>query len=125
MKIIKTAYQGPKVGIFWFLDNHIVVFSENDRDVVEVAGFKDSQYDHWSKWEQVKQAFPQEAGDGDYSSKPRGRVIWAGIRDQYEIIVGSELSNDMGKINKVMIEFSLPVEKTVIVPGEYDDEKGG
>lgn len=105
--------RAPKVGIFWFVDGDIIEFTTDVRKAKSVQGYKDSDYDHHSEWPKVKKAFGIRGQD--WAEIPRGRVIYAGPRERFEIITSSELAADESKVLEVMRRFSLPRSKTAIV----------
>lgn len=98
----------PKVGIFWFKDEEIISFTEEIRDKVPVAGFRDSDFDHYNAWDKLKIR-------GDYTDLPRGRVIQNVKEDKFLVYVPSFLLDDKHKLVQIFREFSLPTSKIKIV----------
>lgn len=112
LKILVES-RSPKVGIFWYIDGELIDFTTDAREAQSVQGFKDSPYDHYNKWKEVRRAY--KITKGDWADFPRGRVIYAQPRDRFEIISSRELISDESVILKIMRAFSLPRNKTVAV----------
>ncbi len=111
LKIIVENRQ-PKVGIFWIINDQIVSFTEDARTVRIINGFKDTDMDHYHMWPKLKIR-------GDYTNKPRGRVIYRAKDDKYMVYVPSSLTDDKRMLLKILREFSIPTSKFVIVTDEH------
>ena len=109
-------HRGPKVGIFWLNGPEIISFVDDVREVEEIAGFKDSDYNHYESWPKLRMK-------GDYTSIPRGRVLYNQIQDKYFVYVPTSLSKDRAVLVKIFREFSLPTSKILVKTDEhYDDD---
>lgn len=106
----------PRVGIFWVNGPELVVFSDEVRKVREVAGFKDSDHNHYEAW-------PKLGLKGDYTSIPRGRVLYSVRDDKFLVYVPASLVKDKAILVKIFREFSLPTSKIKVSTDEhYDDD---
>jgi hypothetical protein len=106
----------PKVGIFWVNGPELIVFADDVRKVREVAGFKDSDHNHYEDWSKLKLK-------GDYTSIPRGRVLYSVRDDKYLVYIPTSLSRDRATLSKIFREFSLPTSKIKVSTDEhYDDD---
>lgn len=107
LKVIVEDRQ-PKVGIFWIIGDQVVAFTEDARTVEMVNGFKDSDLDHYSVWPRLKIR-------GDYTSRPRGRVIYRAKDDKFLVYVPSTLVKDKKTLTRILREFSVPTNKFIVV----------
>jgi len=120
MKLNKliTESRLPKVGIFWIIGGDVISFLEEARDVSSISGFKDATHDHHTMWDKVVTSYPKFR-NMEYYEVPRGRVLFAGPRERYEIITSKKIAENGKYIRKIMREFSLPISKTAIVMDEH------
>lgn len=98
----------PKVGIFWIINDQVIAFTEDARTVKMVNGFKDTDLDHYHVWPKLKI-------HGDYTARPRGRVIYRAQDDKFLVYLPSTLVKDKKTILKILREFSIPTSKFIVV----------
>lgn len=104
----------PKVGIFWVHGKELISFNQEIREVQPVAGFRDSDYAHYSEWDRLR--IP-----GDYTDVPRGRVVQDVKNDRFIVYVPSFLASDKPVLIRIFREFSLPTSKiTVTTDAHYE-----
>jgi len=109
-------HRGPKVGIFWLNGPEIISFVDDVREVEQIAGFKDSDHNHYEDW-------PKLRIKGDYTSIPRGRVLYSAEYDKYIVYIPTSLSKNKAVLSKIFREFSLPTSKILVKTDEhYDDD---
>jgi hypothetical protein len=118
-KLIRES-RTPKVGIFWIYDKndrkYIVSFQDDVREVIEVAGFKDSEYNHYKNWREANKVIKSS---GDYTETPRGRVLFNVKRGKFIVYVSDKMSKDKTSLSLIMRDFSLPMANTVISADEH------
>jgi len=102
----------PQIGIFWIYRGQILQFSQPVSQVPPVGGFKDSNYQHSTYWNQMTKMFQELAGK-EYFSVPRGRVLFS-INGVYHIILPSKEASNTILCARIMRNFSLPRNKTVV-----------
>ena len=107
----------PKVGIWWKWKDSIISFTSEIRDVKEVNGFRDSEYNHFEEWDKL--GLP-----GDYTSIPRGRVIQSLKDDKFIVYVPSILQKDRNFLLEIFREFSLPTSKIKILTDPHYEDIG-
>lgn len=101
--------RSPKVGIFWVTGSGTIISHvEEVREVIPMSGFKDTDITHYEYWDKL--GFP-----GDYTSIPRGRVIYDVNKDKYLVFAPAEIRNDRKILTKIFREFSLPMKKVAVV----------
>lgn len=119
----KTA-SSPAIGVWWLNKNKTrVIFKEKIylTDKSNLEEYDDSvvtKNDHYSMWETLSENdILRNNGDPeDYTSLPRGRVIYDKIEDKYVIFSGSWFT---GRIKALIAqEYGLPLSKVEI---EYDE----
>jgi len=122
MKIIKIA-SVPKVGIFWLYKSGIISFMADARTEKAVGEWKDSPFDHFSKWDDVIKGYPELARK-DYVDVPRGRVMYNAVRKTFRVMSSSTVVANKGDLVKIGREFSLPPSATeVLVDAHYEMEE--
>ena len=102
----------PKVGIFWIINDEVISFMEDLRLIKPVMGFRDSEFNHYSMWSKLRLR-------GDYTSKPRGRVIYNDNKEKFFVYLPSTLIKDRSVINKVLKTFNVPTSKALLKTDDH------
>ncbi|NJL70548.1 MAG: hypothetical protein HC888_02490 [Candidatus Competibacteraceae bacterium] len=71
---VKEAAREPMVGIWWELHGQLIDYAIPVREAQAVTGFKDSPFDHATKWYEVQRLYPGLQRE-EYFDIPRGRII--------------------------------------------------
>ena len=106
----------PEVGIFWFYEGKI--FYQDSVPVSEgdvFSNYVNGGSDHFRVWGQLERSgvlkeLPEELQE-DYTSIPRGRVIYDQSKDVYTIFHGYDLGES--ELKKVKSAFRLPSGKVL------------
>lgn len=110
---------GPKVGIFWIVDNNIIAMTDESRNIPSIAGFKNTDKDHYSEWGKVKRSLNLT---GEYTDFPRGRVLLDVNNRKFIVFLPKRFADDKPTINKISREFSLPINHISIkTDAHYED----
>ncbi len=96
-----------KIGIFWVIDGKVYAYQEeiNEEALTErtaLTGIIDSNYAHFSTWEENLASVYPEA---DFASFPRGRVVYDTRQGQAVVYVDECITN--GEIAKICAAFHL------------------
>jgi hypothetical protein len=86
------------------------------KNVEEVAGFKDSEYNHYKNWREANKVIKSSS---DYTETPRGRVLYNVKRGKFIVYVSDKMSKDRTALSLIMRDFSLPMANTVLSADEH------
>ena len=64
----------PKIGIYWYFENKLIVYAEDVSSVKPVEGFLDVDISHYEFWGSVKEKDPSKRRF-EYEDIPRGRIV--------------------------------------------------
>ncbi len=107
----------PLIGIFWIVDGEIVPFTTEVDSIPVQAGFKDTNFYHYSECPKMEEWFP-DLINKEYEEVPRGRVIGLG-QNGYRIFLPPDEVSNSSLISRVFGVFNLPRNNTEIVGDEH------
>jgi hypothetical protein len=107
----------PMVGPFFFIDNNLYDSAEYVTEVPSIRGYSDGSDSHCKFWAFLQGIYP-ELRNVDYDYWPRGRVVYDGNSDRYNIIVDRDI-NDKKHIDEIIDTFYLPRNKCVVNTDEH------
>ena len=122
----------PKVGIFWYnatLQQLFGVVTHKRTDYLRpnsgggLITCSEMHEDVWKKEFRKQKYHGDGTGPfkGEYQMKPRGRVFYSPVEDQYIIAVGSWIDEHPDAIDIIIEEFDLPREKTIVKKASHWD----
>lgn len=121
----RGAGDEPKVGIFWYnptLKELFGVVTHKRTDYLKPnagGGLITCSEMHEDVWKKEYRRQKYHGGGigpfkGEYQMKPRGRVFYSPVDDQYIIAVGSWIDDNTDAISQIIDEYDLPREKTIV-----------
>ena len=111
----------PKVGIFWYYKNNLIVNCQRTDMVKNIDGFLDLPTSHYDYWNNVCSEIP-ELRIYEYEEIPRGRVVMKSEASQYIVYSSKSLAKDKDFRIKIIKKFSLPPNNTSFVSDlHYED----
>lgn len=133
MHVARTKLQEarvPQVGIFWVRkDGSLLTYKYPWTESEELVGDWVNYSDHYKFWNHYSKLFGGVSGD--YTSLPRGRVVFNKKTKEAKIIAGKKLLAKKSLISKIASEFKLNNYKAdydehyddaiQIDNGEYED----
>lgn len=102
----------PKLGIWWLVDNKVISFQEEFRDVPPVGPSRDSDFMHYSE-------FPKLKLRGEYTDYPRGRVIYLEGPQRFAILGSKAMMDNKEALIKIAKDFSLPASKIALMADSH------
>lgn len=106
---LKKIAARPCIGIFWVINDEVIAFPNELVELSEVAGFKDSPYDHIRVWNTIRSQVPT-LRNVEYEVE-RGRVTYHVDKNKFLVLFSTELSKKKNIKSKILREFSIPSEK--------------
>ncbi|MDF2374571.1 MAG: hypothetical protein P1V21_27700 [Rhizobiaceae bacterium] len=116
---------GPKVGLFWFIDGTVLAASIalKDADVYgECLTYDGGHSDHWDSWQEAgaqwlaQHDLPTVICRTEYEEHPRGRVIYEKKQKAF-IIYADRRLHKPAAVKALMERFGI-LEEAVLVRGD-------
>jgi hypothetical protein len=100
-----------KIGIYWYFEDKLIVYSENASSVKSVEGFADVEMSHDEVWETVKLKY-SNLRTYEYEEIPRGRIVMNSESNEF-IVYGSRKVIENSSFRKLVSrEFQLDEGQT-------------
>lgn len=124
--IKSSAYNDPKVAVWWYIDGEIVGSSESYRadeggGVLDLRGYVQLEIDHMTLWEiLVKKTQFAKYAELPYEHFPRGRVIFHVRSRKFYVVTSSQLVHDKAFQTKIRSMYNLPIATRFEVDSHYN-----
>ena len=101
----------PQIGIFWTVDDEVLVKSISVHDATEVEGKRDSDDSHQDVWEQICLS-RKNLRAFSYDHFPRGRVIYDAAEDRFHLYGDKCILKREDLVNRIIESMTLSNGKT-------------
>ena len=109
-KVSGTAAE-PQVGIFWRVDEKLVVDSTLVSKDEDYGAFKVHPGDHCSVWEKLQRGGTVPS-DMEYGECPRGRVLYDTRTRRFRLLADRCILRNKDAVRRIMSAMNLPSKNT-------------
>ena len=111
----------PRVGIFWYHKDKLIIESAPADEPKVIAGFADLDVSHYQVWEKMRAKY-SDLRFFEYEEVPRGRVVMKAKGPLFVVYGSRALVNDGLFRAEIIKHFHLPANRTRFVSdAHYED----